>query len=45
MPFGKSCKFKHIGKVGKTYQEVIDIIALLPATAKEDLTRAIKKTV
>ena len=38
--FGKACKFRHIGKVGKTKQEVLDIIALLPATARADLGTA-----
>ena len=38
--FGKACKFRHIGKVGKTKQEVLDIIALLSATARTDLGAA-----
>ena len=42
--FGKSCKFRHIGKVGKTKAEMLEIISLLPTTAKEDLTRAMSKT-
>lgn len=42
--FGKTCKFRHVGKVGKTHQEVLDIIASLPTTAKEDLSRSLRKT-
>ena len=39
--FGKTCKFKHIAKAGKTRQEISDIISLLPATAREDLSKTI----
>ena len=43
--FGKSCKFKHIGKVGKTREEVLAIIKALPTTAQDDLGRAVGKHV
>ena len=43
--FGNSCKFRRIGKVGKTRVEMLEIISLLPATAREDLTKAMSKTV
>ena len=42
--FGKGCKFKHVGKTGKTPLELLNLISVLPAIAKEDLTRAVKKT-
>ena len=42
--FGKSCKFLHVGKVGKTHQQVLDIIKALPTTARDDLLRAVTKT-
>ena len=41
--FGKKCKFKHVSKIGKTKQEVVDIVARLPTTAKADLTKALEK--
>lgn len=42
--FGKTCKFLHVGKVGKTHKQVLDIISALPTTARDDLTRAVQKT-
>ena len=42
--FGKACKFKHVRKIGKTNQEVQAIIASLPATARDDLGKVVKKT-
>ena len=42
--FGKTCKFKHVRRIAKTNLEVLAIIASLPATARDDLGRAVKKT-
>ena len=42
--FGKTCMFKHVGKTGKTNKELLELIALMPASAQGDLRAAIKKT-
>lgn len=39
--FGKSCKFQHIAKAGKTREEIAIIISKLPATAQDDLSRTL----
>ena len=38
------CIFKHTGKTGKTNKELLELIALMPASAQGDLLAAIKKT-
>ena len=43
--FCKSCKFRHIGKVGKTREEILEIIKALPTTARDELGRAVTKPV
>jgi hypothetical protein len=42
--YGKTCIFKHTGKTGKTQKELLELIALMPASAQGDLKAAIKKT-
>jgi hypothetical protein len=42
--YGKTCIFKHTGKVGKTSKELLELVALMPASAQDDLKAAIKKT-
>jgi hypothetical protein len=42
--FGKTCIFKHTGKTGKTNKKLLELIALMPASAQGDLRAAIKKT-
>jgi hypothetical protein len=42
--FGKACKFRHIGRVGKTILELQEIISSLPSTAREDLSAVLKKS-
>ena len=40
--FGKACIFKHVGKSGKTEKDLLDVIALMPAAAQDDLKKAAK---
>ena len=42
--YGKVCKFRHDGKVGKTNEQLMQIIAQLPLAAQEDLHKVKKKT-
>jgi hypothetical protein len=42
--YGKTCIFKHTGKVGKTSKELLELVAQMPASAQDDLKAAIKKT-
>jgi hypothetical protein len=39
--FGKACKFRHIDADGKKRKELIELIALTPASARIDLTKAL----
>ena len=41
--YGKACKFRHVGKVGKTPPELLELIAQLPSAAQEDLRKMTKK--
>ena len=40
--FGKACIFQHVGRSGKTGKDLLDLIALTPAAAQEDLKKAAK---
>ena len=42
--YGKKCKFDHVGKVGKTPSELLELFSRLPSAAQEDLRKKIKKT-
>ena len=42
--YGKACKFRHDKKVGKTNDQLMQIIAQLPLAAQEDLHKVMKKT-
>lgn len=42
--YGKACKFQHASKVGKTNEQLLEIIAQLPPTVQEDLQKAVRKT-
>lgn len=39
--FGKACKFRHVDAEGKKRKELIELIALTPASARVDLTKAL----
>ena len=41
--YGKACKFRLVGKVGKTPLELLELIAQLPSAAQKDLRKMTKK--
>lgn len=41
--YGKACKFRHVGKIGETPLELLELIAQLPSAAQEDLRKMTAK--